>query len=189
MRLIVSLIASLIASAITSPLMIGCAESAPIAPEVSDDQLIASLSARHFDPDDPSESLKSEAARERLEAIARDHQGEQPAFLVERAAAALQYHGASESSRALLLTLAEGEDVAPGLREAALRSLGVGFADREKARLLELSERLIEHPRAGVAREARLLGLRVRVQGFVSPGASKAADHERAPKRSARALD
>lgn len=185
MRLIVSLVASLIVSASASPFMIGCAESAPIAPEVSDDQLIASLSARHFDPEDPSESLKSEAARERLEAIARDHQGDQPAFLAERAAAALQYHGASESSRALLLTLAEGESVAPGLREAALRSLGVGFADRDKERLLKLSERLIEHPRAGIAREARLLGLRVRVQGFIEPGAIKAADHS----RSSRALD
>lgn len=48
-----------------------CAESAPIAPEVSEEQILASLSARHFDPDRPSEALKSENARARLEALAR----------------------------------------------------------------------------------------------------------------------
>lgn len=147
--------------------VVGCAESTPIAPEVSDEELLASLSARHFDLDKPSQALLSEAARERLEAYARDHD-DRPIFVAERAAAALQFHGESESSRLLLLTLAEDEGTLPGLREAALRSLGVGFANREKARLLGLSEALLEHPHQGVAREAHLLGLRVRVQGFIT---------------------
>lgn len=151
----------------------GCAESMPITSELSDEQLFATLSARHFDPDKPNEALRHEAARERLEAFAR-HPGERPLYLAERAAAALQYHGASESSRILLLSLAEDEGTSPGLREAALRSLGVGFADREKARLLALSDALSQHTHLGVAREARLLALRVRVQGFIEPVAAVA---------------
>src|SRR5690606_6797944 len=135
-----------------------CAESAPIAPGVSDEQILASLSARHFDPERPSEALTRETARARLEALPRwvpDAAG----HLAARAAAALRQHGARASARCLLLDLAEKDEAPPGLREAALRSLGSAFADREKARLLALSERLSEHPSLGVAREARLLGV------------------------------
>lgn len=155
-----------------------CAESAPIAPEVSEEQILASLSARHFDPDRPSEALKSENARARLEALAR-LEPDAPVHLAERAAAALRHHGASESSRLLLLDLAEKDGTPPGLREAALSSLGSAFADREQARLLALSERLSEHPSLGVAREARLLGVRVRVQGFIAPpGADESRERD-----------